>query len=208
MGGKKSESESKTRAFDPTALTGLISELGQFGRQLSGAQDNAPQLQGLGQAPKLGLGAGGLTSGEQSSFDNQLAAIEAGGVGGQQAIQQSVRERATATGFGGSSSSRGAIAQEASQLGQFEQFQASQRANVFGQQGQLQRQGLLAGAQIDLQGRGQDLQARGQGLQAQQFGQQNRLQELQLALQALQSGGQLAGIGQTKSRSSAVGFGA
>jgi|ETNvirnome_2_130_1030620.scaffolds.fasta_scaffold08208_4 hypothetical protein len=180
MGGQ-STSESRTEAFDPEALKNIIQGLQSF----SG---------GLGQQPSLSAGfqqlaQGGLTGGEQASIDQQLEAIKAGATGAEQDIQQSLRSQATAKGFGGSSFSRGELAQEAAQLANIPLFQAQQRANVFGQQGQLQRQGLLAGQQAI----------------SQQESQRQNL--LGLQLQALRGAGGLAGIGQSESRTSGFQFG-
>jgi hypothetical protein len=187
MSGSK-RSTTTQQVFDPEALSGIIEGLQKF----QPGQGAGFDLQVLGGVPESisQLQQGGLLSQEQAGIDQQLAAIEAGGLGAEQRIEQSVREQSEARGLG---SSRGAIAQEAAGLANIPLVQAQQRADIFGRAGQLQRQGTLAGAQLGLQARGQDIQARGQGLQAQQLTQQDEMQRLQLQLQALLGAGGLAG---------------
>jgi len=212
----KSKSRTQTRVFDPESLSGIIGQLGQFaGRETQGLGalqlgEGDTQIQ-TGVSPQLQqLQAGGLTSQEQSGIEQQLAAIEAGGLGAEQRISQTVRSQAEARGLG---SSRGAIAQEAAQLANIPLAQAQQRADVFGQAGQLQRQGLLGGAQIGLQREQLGLQERGQlgQLALQERGQRLGFgqQQQENLLRALLGAGGLAGMQQQTGRSSSsqVGFG-
>jgi len=221
FGGKKSKSN--TTAFNPDALNEIIQGTSDFGNSLGQrSKTQGPEQLNFGQIsqgrPSGGidqLRQGQLTSNEQKSMQEQLNAISAGATGAEQQIEQSVREQSQSRGF---LESRGAISQEASQLANIPLFQAQQRANVFGQAGQLQRQGLLASTGFDLQSREQDLQqilglgqlrteGRAQDIQNQQFGEQSRQAELELKLRALLGAGQLAGTPVTKSRSSSFSFG-
>lgn len=160
MGGtSKSKKRSSDTAFDPEALRSIIQQLQGF----SGGGGN--------------ILSGGLTEEDQQSIQQQLSAIEQGAVGAEQTIEQTVRERAAATGFGGSSTSQDTIIDEAVQLAGLDQFQSQQKADVFGQAGQLRREG----AQINLGAR-------------------------RLQFDSLLGAGRLAGIGQKKSKSSSSSF--
>lgn len=198
---------------DPTVRDINLQPFQQPGALQSGIGGAARQLQ-----------EGGLTSEESASIQEQLRGVDLGFEGAQQDIQQSVRERATASGFGGDSITRGEIAEEAGRLGQIPLLRSQQRSEILGRAGSARRQGILAGAQFGVQERGQDVQsqlglgqlgvqARGQdlsrqtelsrlGLQSQEFGQEQRAAELRLQLEALLRAGQLSGTGISSSESS------
>ena len=148
MGGgdKSSTTQRQIAPNEFQNILGQLQDTSNFGR--SRFEQQATQK----------LLSGELLPSEQQSLEQQLAAIEAGAVGGEQAIQQSIREQSSARGFGGDSASEQSLIQEASRLGQFQQGLAGQRANVFGQAGQLQRQGLTTGLNIEQQRRQQQLQ--------------------------------------------------
>lgn len=88
------------------------------------------------------LSTGQMTPYQQEMMKNQLAAVDAGQLGAEQQITNTVREGASARGL---FSSRGAIADEASQLANLPLQKSLQLSGIYQNMAGLQQQGILSG---------------------------------------------------------------
>lgn len=160
--------------------------MGSSGPDLNPQRGIANQLQGLANSQGLqNMAQGQLNPFEQQMYQQQLQAVQQGQSGAAQQIQDTTRSEATSRGL---FSSQGAIANEANQLANLPLQQSQQLAQIYGNQANLSRQGMLQGIGLQSQLLGQAL-----GGQANIAQQQNQ-QENQLGQTIGGIGGAAGGI--------------